>query len=154
MDNQISVWLLPLRYGFSAGTPVGLGVRYQKELVPQGFIHWTNGMRDEFGLEGGVDYVHSNPNIGAFRWSYNEFDIVVGAVWNFWVLPELALYPKVDLGVGIESFSSVDGVSSPGGYGGFFVSGAVGAAYRIADRVLLRAEVGNNDIRVGVGFNF
>jgi hypothetical protein len=153
MNNQLSVWFIPVGYDYSAGFGLGLGARYQWVVVPQGFIRFTNGMRDEFGIEAGIDYIHDSPP-NDLGWSYNEVDFVAGATWNFWILPNLCVYPKIDIGVGTGSFSTNAGVVAPGGYGGFFIDFEPGVAYRVADKVLLRAEVGTRELRLGVGFKF
>ena len=151
MDNTISVFgLLGYEYSF-AGSGFGLGARYQKVVVPAGFLHLTNGVRDELGVEGGVDYVSYSWGNG---WSYNEFSVVVGVTWNFWLNPKLALYPKLDIGYRFGS------VSAPVGFatdyystGGVLFQGAAGIVYKL-DRILLRAEVGSGYLRAGVGFTF
>jgi hypothetical protein len=126
-----------------------VGVRYQKTLVKQGLLR-TGSVRDDVGLEGGLDYFHySFNNVGA-DYSYNEVAVLVGAVWNFWFLDgKLALYPKVDVGYRFGSWS----MSSIGGYGGVVVQGSGGVAYRLA-RLTLRAEAGSGSLRLGAGFAF
>jgi hypothetical protein len=153
MDNQISVWGI-LGYYYSAGSGVGLGARYQKVVVPQGFLHLTNGVRDELGVEGGVDFLHYSWDFFGFSWTYNEFDLVAGVVWNFWLTPQIAVYPKVDLGYGFGSWSSDAPGADPGGsYGGVFIQGAAGAVYKL-DRLMLRAELGTGSVRLGAAFSF
>jgi hypothetical protein len=155
MDNTISVFGI-LGYRYSAGSGFGLGARYQKVVVPQGFLKLTNGIHDELGIEGGVDYVHYAWDFyGLGGWSYNEFNIVVGATWNFWLNDKLALYPKLDLGFGFGSWSAPADwtYGNPSGYGGVFFAGSAGIVYKM-DKLLLRAEVGSGSLRAGVGFHF
>ena len=162
MDNQISVWGI-LGYGFGYGTGYGLGARYQKIVIPasQSFLKLQNGIRDEIGIEGGVDFAHYSYDYGflgdAYDWSYNEFSIVVGGVWNFWLNEKLAVYPKIDLGFGFGSVSvDIPGVDSGDldtSEGGLILQGAVGAVYKL-DRLNLRAELGNHYLRLGAGFTF
>jgi len=162
MDNQISVWGI-LGYGFGYDLGYGLGARYQKIVVPanKSFLKLTNGIRDEIGIEGGVDFAHYSYDYGflgdSYGWSYNEFSIVVGGVWNFWLNEKLAVYPKIDLGFGFGSVSvDIPGVDSSDlntDEGGLIFQGAVGAVYKL-DRLNLRAELGNHYLRLGAGFAF
>jgi hypothetical protein len=153
MDNTISVWGI-LGYQYSAGSGFGLGARYQKVVVPEGFLHLTNGIKDELGIEGGIDYLHYSWDFYGYGWSYNEFNVVAGVTWNFWLNPKLALYPKLDLGFGFGSWSSdLTGDTEPSGYGGIYFAGSAGIVYKL-DRLLLRAEVGSGSLRAGVAFGF
>ena len=162
MDNQVSVWGI-LGYGFGYDLGYGLGARYQKIVNPadKSFLKLTNGIRDEIGIEGGIDFVHYSYSYGYFGsgydWSYNEFSIVVGGVWNFWLNDKLAVYPKIDLGFGFGSVSvDIPGVSSSAvdnNAGGLILQGAVGAVYKL-ERLNLRAELGNHYLRLGAGFTF
>jgi hypothetical protein len=156
MDNQISIWGI-YSYHYSFGG-YGLGARYQKTVLPEGVLK-NAGIRDDIGIEGGIDYVHYSwdYSFGSnYTWTYNEFSVVVGAVWNFWLTPQLAVYPKLDLGVGFGSWSTPSGfggsVSHPTS-GGLLFQGAVGAVYKL-DRLALRAEAGTGYLRAGVAFNF
>jgi len=152
MDNNISVWGI-LGYRYSAGTGWGLGARYQKVVVPEGFLHLTNGIKDELGVEGGIDYTSYSWDFYGYGWTYNEFDILVGVTWNFWLNPKLCVYPKLDLGFGFGSWSSDFTGSNPSGYGGVYFQGAAGIVYKLS-RVSLRAEVGSGSLRAGVSFAF
>jgi len=152
MDNNISIWGI-VGYRYSAGTGWGLGARYQKVVVPEGFLHLTNGVKDELGVEGGIDYTSYSWDFYGYGWTYNEFDILVGVTWNFWINPKLCLYPKLDLGFGFGSWSSSFTGENPSGYGGVFFQGAAGVVYKL-NRVSLRAEVGSSSLRAGVSFAF
>lgn len=153
MDNNISVWGI-VGYRYSAGSGWGLGARYQKVVVPEGFLHLTNGVKDELGVEGGIDYTSYSWDFYGYGWTYNEFDILVGVTWNFWLNPKLCLYPKLDLGFGFGSWSSsAPGIGNPSGYGGIFFQGAAGVVYKL-NRISLRAEVGSSSLRAGVSFAF
>jgi hypothetical protein len=150
MDNQISVWLIDSYYYSFGG--IGLGARYQKTIVPQGFLQ-NAGVRDDFGLEGGIDYVHYSWSYPFGSLTYNEISFVVGGVWNFWLTRELVVYPKIDLGLAFGSWSSPQLGSSHPSSGGLVLQGAAGIAYKL-NQVALRAEVGSGYLRGGVGFNF
>jgi len=154
MDNTISAFGL-LGYAYSV-TGFGLGARFQKTLVPGGFLR-SDKVHDDFGIDVGLDYNHFSFDCGVAGvdcgWSYNEFVVLAGAVWNFWLLDgKLALYPKVDLGFAFGSVSTPTGVSSSG-YGGLVVQGAGGAVYKVSG-IALRAELGSRSLRLGAGFAF
>jgi len=155
MGNTISAFAaLGYSYGFS--TALGVGARYQITLVPKGFLHHLPPqMHDEFALEPGFDYFHASYGFGAgYSWDYNEFTPLVGALWNIWINDNLAVYPKLDVGFRIASWSeSANGMSVNTGHADLFplyFQGAAGIAYRLGI-VSLRAEVGWEALRAGVG---
>jgi hypothetical protein len=149
MDNVVSAFGI-FSYWY-AETGLGLGVRYQKTLVPTGVLKLAN-VHDDIGLEGGLDYYHYGFSTLGYNWTYNEFALLVGGVWNFWFLNDkLAIYPKIDLGYRFGSWSTNTGITSPGGFGGLVVQGSAGVVYKIS-RVTLRAEVGSGSLRLGAGF--
>lgn len=158
MNNEFSIFAIssPFEPYAGAGAGIGLGARYQLTLVPEGVLGSPR-VRDDIGLEFGADWAHYSwndtyPAYGTVGWSYNEVAPVVGAVWNFWFTPRLALYPKLDLFYRIGWWSSnVPGASTPGGFGGFDAQLAAGLVYKL-DKVALRAEIGSYSIRFGVGF--
>src|SRR5215831_265754 len=150
-DNLVSAFGL-LGYAY-ANSGFGLGARYQKTLVPVGVIK-SGSVHDEFAIEGGLDYYRYGFDTFGASWSYNEIAIVAGAVWNFWLLEDkLALYPKIDFAYRFGSFSTNNGVASPVGYGGLWIQGAAGAAYRVG-ALALRAEAGSGSLRLGAGYTF
>jgi hypothetical protein len=143
-------------YGFSVG--LGLGARYQWVIVPKGFLHsLPPTMHDEFALEPGFDYFHASYSVVGYNWDYNEFTPLIGALWNIWLNDKLAVYPKLDIGYRIVSWSaSYNGMSIGGAHDYLFpvyIEGAAGVIYRIG-AVSLRAEVGWEDLRLGAGFSF
>jgi hypothetical protein len=149
MDHDLSAFGV-LSYTYRAGTGAGLGVRYQKTIEREGVLKLSD-IRDDIGIEAGMDVVHSRwSSLGTRSVSYDEIMPVVGGVWNFWLTPQAALYPKLDLGwrFGWWSDSKATGTS---GYGGFFVQAAAGIVYRL-ERVTLRAELGTGLLRGGVAF--
>lgn len=138
---------------------VGVGVRAMVPLVPEGLLG-SRSVRDELVLDLGADFVHYSDRVGAYGYyldyTWNGLLPVVGLEWNFWLNRNLALYPKLDLGYWIGWYSGWDnqyGYSRPGGYGGFFIEGAVGLIYKLP-RLALRAEVGSGLLRLGVAFPF
>jgi hypothetical protein len=152
--SSISVWGV-----FDAGPVdgVGVGLRLALPLAPQGLLHAK--IKDELVLEFGSDFVHYSDRVGypGFYESYdfNGLLLVGGVAWNFWFTPQLALYPKLDLGWWLGWYS---GWYDRYGYAhhdfdGLFVQGAVGLIYRLP-KVDLRVELGSGLLRLGVGFPF
>jgi hypothetical protein len=144
MDNNLSIWGI-FSFNYSAGSGLGIGARYQKTIVPEGFIRHSR-ITDDLGIEGSLEYRHYSWDFG----SYNEFDIAAGVVWNVWFTDQFAVYPKLGLGVGFGSWSDDVG-DEPDGYGGVYLFGAAGVIYKI-DALTLRAELGSNSLQLGVGF--
>jgi hypothetical protein len=152
MDGDLSLWGLAGYgyYGDDAG--FGLGGRYQAVVAPRGLLHSAS-VKDEIGLEFGIDWVHYAWHYYGYGWTYNEVSPVIGATWNFWLNNQLALYPKVDLAFRFGSWSSnAYPYGHPGGYGGAAIEGAVGLVFRVAPRVALRVEAGTYAFRFGVAF--
>jgi hypothetical protein len=157
MDNEVSIFGLMTPYGgyAGAGTGVGVGARYQMTLVPEGILHASR-VRDDIGLEFGLDWDHYSFNAGVppnnVSFTFNEIAPVLGGVWNFWFNDRLAIYPKVDLFYRVGWWSTnIAGAQTPGGFGGFDAQFAAGIVYKL-DKVALRAEVGSYSLRLGVGF--
>ena len=153
---------LGIGYGYGFSTGLGVGARFEWVFLPDGALKLRNGMHDEIGVEAGFDYFHAGYDAGTFggekvTWSYNEFTPVVGIVWNFWLTDKLALYPKIDLGYRIASWSeSVSGsgsvASASPGFSALYFQGAGGIVYR-AGPVALRAEAGWEALRLGAGID-
>jgi opacity protein-like surface antigen len=153
--EMLSVWAV-LDPGPVSG--VGVGGRVMLPLVPQGLLHHPR-IKDELTLELGADFVHFEDRVGYaptyVDYSWNGFLPVVGATWNFWLTPELALYPKVDLGYWFGWYSGWNEYYGYGhaGFGGAFLQGALGVVYRL-QTVALRVELGSGLLRIGAGFPF
>jgi hypothetical protein len=136
---------------------VGFGFRVGLPLAPQGILHAK--VRDELVLELGGDYLHYSEHVGygpyAVDYSWNGLLAVAGLEWNFWLVPQLALYPKIDLGFETGWYTGWN--PAPGyyydrhAYGGLFAQIAAGAIYRLQS-VDLRLELGSAMVRLGVGF--
>ena len=135
----------------------GAGFRVAVPIAPQGLLHAR--IRDELVLELGMDYVHYAAHLGwpygAYDYSWNGLLAVGGVAWNFWLTPQLALYPKLDLGFEYGWYHGWDtawgGYYDQHSYGGLFVQGAAGLIYRLHS-VDLRVELGTGLLRLGVGF--
>ncbi len=137
---------------------VGLGARVAVPIVPQGLLHAR--VRDELVLELGADFVHYSERVGYpfyVDYSWNGFLAVGGVAWNFWFTPQLALYPKLDLGWWFGSYRGWDARYDPyygrHDYDGAFLQAAAGLIYRFRT-VDLRVELGSGLLRVGVGIPF
>ena len=159
MNADLTPWVLLAPYAYGAGGGFGLGLRYQVAVAPRGLLHLANGVHDEFGIEFGADWVHyRNWDYYGYNWAYDEFSPTVGLAWNFWLTPQLALYPKIDLAFRFGTWSRPPGYpygypyGHPGGYGGVDVELAAGLAFRIANRVALRAEANTYALCLGVAF--
>lgn len=146
-------------YGFSAA--FGVGARFQWTLVPEGFLSkQQKTIHDELALEPGFDYFHAGYSVGAgaynVSWDYNEFTPLVGVVWNVWLNDKFAVYPKVDVGYRIASWSeSVNGTTTATAHADLFplyFQGAAGVVYRTGV-VSLRAELGWEALRAGVALS-
>jgi hypothetical protein len=137
---------------------VGLGGRYMMPIAPEGVLRHPR-IRDEFTLEFGVDFLHYEDSVGDYPayedYSWNGFVPVVGATWNFWFTPRVAVYPKLDLGWRFGWYSGWD--PGPGysqaDFDGLFLQGAIGLVYRL-ETVALRVELGSDLLRLGVGFPY
>jgi len=151
MNHSLSAFL-DVGYGFGYATGFGVSGRYQFILVPDGLIDSPK-VRDEFGLEVGLDFFHVGWSLGNSSYSYNEFTPVVGAVWNFWLSDKFALYPKIDLGYHIGTVSATVGGQSVDAsaisFSALYFQGTGGLVYRVSDAIGLRAEAGWSSLRLG-----
>jgi hypothetical protein len=150
-ELSFSLDLAPGPYGAGAGFRVGI------PLVPQGLIHGSR-VRDELLLEVGGDFLHYDEHIGYpydVHYSWNGIAAVGGLAWNFWLTQQFALYPKIDLGLMWGWYSGWDPAYGTyydrHSYAGPFAQVAGGLIYRLQS-VDLRAELGTEMFRVGVGF--
>jgi hypothetical protein len=151
--QSLSVWAV-LDPGPIDG--VGFGGRLMLPIAP-GVLHHPR-VRDEFTLELGGDFVHYEDRIGVTPFSvdyaWNGFLLVGGATWNFWFTPQLALYPKLDVGYFFGWYSARDyGPYARADFDGLFLQGAAGLIYKL-QTVSLRVELGSGLLRLGVGFPF
>lgn len=119
------------RYGLPA---LGLGARLYFPLVNDGFAPTLN---DEFGVEAGVDLM-LRFNV-AF---YPLIDIPVAALWRLHVTPQVNVYAKAGLGLGLGNRFDAP----------VYLVGEllVGVGLRITDTVGLRFEAGYPGVRLGL----
>jgi hypothetical protein len=133
----------------------GIGASYMIPVANGVLKHPT--IRDQFEIEFGVDYLRrSYDYFAGGNYTWNEVVPVVGVAWMVWLKPNLAVYPKADVGYafgwlsGFDYCKGIAGCSDPS-YGGVFVNGSVGVMYNVGSLVL-RAELGNELIKGGLGF--
>jgi hypothetical protein len=139
---------------------VGLGASFQLPLVPQGLIHDPGfKLHDSLDFDVGVDYLSywDTQHSGPYSYDVSEFNLHAGVLWNFWLTPKVALYPKVGLGYSFAHYSySPDW--PPGyahsEYGGLYPELAVGGQLKLGSAMSLRGELGWSGLKVGLGFDF
>jgi hypothetical protein len=157
MQGAVTVFL-GLGYGWGLGVGEGVGARFQYDFLPKGVFHFQNGMHDEMGVEAGLDFFHVSYGYGdGYNETYNEFTPLAGWVWNFWLTDKLAVYPKLDIGIRIGSYSYTDNHGNTvSNYSNdvfpLYFEGAAGVVYRVGP-VALRGEVGWEAVRLGASIN-
>lgn len=147
--GSVAAWVI-LGYGHA----VGVGARYRTSLVPEGFLHSAQ-VRDSLDLEAGLDYISwYGYGVAPYDYGYNMFLPRAGLMWNFWLSPELALYPKLDLGFAFGSYTGTYPTAGRHDFSGLFLEGSVGLIWRFRRDMSLRGELGNEGLRLGLGFDF
>ncbi len=144
------------------GSAVGVGASFQLPLVPQGLIHDPGfRLRDSLDLDLGVDYLsywnHYYYYDGGPYYDVSMFNLHAGLIWNFWLTPKVAVYPKAGLGFGIVHYtysSNWNPVYATSSYGGVYPELAVGGQLRLSNALSLRGELGWSGLKVGLGFAF
>jgi hypothetical protein len=140
----------------------GVGVSLQLPLAPQGLIHDPGfRIRESLDLDLGFDYLsywsHKYAYPGGPYYDVSEFNLHAGLVWNFWLTPQLALYPKVALGYGVVHYDyspAWNPAWDHGAYGGLYPELAAGLQLKLASSLTLRGELGWAGLKVGLGFAF
>ena len=135
----------------------GIGASFMFPVANGVLKHPT--IRDQFMVEVGVDYLRRSYDwLAAGSYTWNEVVPTVGVAWNVWLKPNLAVYPKLDVGYAFGWLSGFDycqglaGCSNPS-YGGVFVDGSVGVLYDLG-AIVLRGELGNELVKGGLAFLF
>jgi hypothetical protein len=143
--------------GYDSGW--GVGLRYKMPLAPRGVIGPNaSNIRDEIDLEFGADlvtyaYRYNTPPYD-YRYSWTALRPRVGVMWEFWFTPQIALYPKLDLGYQIGWYSGWDAANSPPAWNGLFLEPSLGFIWQFKPTTSLRIEAGSEGLKVGVGFAF
>lgn len=134
--------------GYGYGDGVGVGARYMIPLpIPSLLTHtW---LRDSWAVEFGGDLMYYSLGVA----DYHETVLipVAGVMWNVWLNDQFAVYPKAEIGFGIDVGSTYNGVVE---HNGIYPSGAAGLLYQVTKQITLRAEVGSTGLRGGAGFFF
>jgi hypothetical protein len=147
--GSVAVWGI-LGYGDA----VGVGARYRTALVPEGFIR-SSTVHDSLDLEGGFDYINwYGYGSAPYDYGYNMFVPCVGVMWSLWVAPEVALYPKLDLGFAIGSYHGTYPPTGRRHFDGLRVDAGAGVIWRFRRTLSLRGEIGSVGLRLGLGFDF
>ncbi len=128
-------------------TGVGGGVTYQKTIAPGGFLRTRGILKDDIGIEGGVEYYGTSWTVFGITQSANVLQFMLGGAWNLWLSDRFAFYPKVSL---VYRKASGD-LINPGN--SFDVDGAAGFIYK-AGAIHLKGEAGLMAVRLGVGMAF
>mgnify|MGYP000871004125 CR=1 FL=1 len=147
--GSAAVWAI-LGYGHA----VGVGARLRGSVAPQGLLHSPQ-VRDTVDVEGGFDYINwYGYGVAPYDYGYNMFLPRVGLMWNFWLSREVALYPKLDLGFAFGSYTGDYPAAGRRDFDGLFLEGSVGVIWRFRPALALRGELGNEGLRLGLGFDF
>jgi hypothetical protein len=139
---------------------IGVGASFQAALLPRGLIHDPGfRLRDSLDLDLGVDYLSywNRYYVGPYSYDLTEVDLHAGLIWNFWLAPGLAVYPKVGLGYSIASYAYSAGwtpIYGRGNYGGLYADLAVGGQLRLSSALSLRGELGWTGLKAGLAFSF
>jgi hypothetical protein len=139
---------------------IGLGASFQLPVVPQGLIHDPGfKLHDSLDLDFGLDYLNywDTHYAGPYSYDVSELNLHAGVIWNFWLTPQLALYPKAGLGYSFAHYSySPDWPPGYGHteYGGLYPELAVGGQLKLSNTLSLRGELGWSGLKIGVGFAF
>ena len=145
--------------GYHAGfdNAWGVGVRYKMALAPRGVIGPNaSNIRDEVDLEFGGDIVQSNyrfnlPPPNDFHYTWTAIRPRVGVLWAFWFTPQIALYPKLDLGYEFGWFSGFDAAGTPS-WNTLFLEPSLGFVWQFKPSTSIRVEVGSEGLKLGIGF--
>lgn len=156
---------VPFRSGETAPSPtgvsiwgmvpwggLGVGARLMIPLSIGPLLH-NGSVRDSFALEGGADLLHFSSDAFGSGFSYDILLPVAGLMWNVWLSPRFALYPKIELGYMFAWVTGYPGPVTPS-YSGLFADGAGGVLYKMGSGITLRAELGIAGLKLGAGWLF
>lgn len=134
---------------------IGVGARFMVPVAIPPLIHGTS-VKDSFAFEGGADFLRWSYGFGAFgNYTVTELVPVAGLMWSIWLNPQLAFYPKVELGYVFYSVSGFDQTwGSRPTYSFLFWDLTGGALYRLNGGITLRAEIGYAGLKLGAGWLF
>jgi hypothetical protein len=123
---------------------IGIGGRYFHPIVPDGFLPELN---DSFEIGGGIDFF---PIV--IYWGGVDVVVPVEARWTFHLMPNLAAYAKVSIGIDLSFGSAYYGL----GHGNldFWNSAGPGIIYQLSDKMSFQAELTYRGFRGGIAFVF
>jgi hypothetical protein len=129
---------------------VGAGARYMLPVPIPSLIHHAR-IKDSWAVEFGADLLYWS--VGNVLGDYHETELIPigGLMWTVWLTPQFAVYPKAEIGFGINVAGSR---YSYVGHSGIYPAGAAGLLYQVSKTVTLRAEAGSTGLRGGVGLFF
>jgi len=136
-------------FGIVPFSGVGVGVRYMLPVGLPSIIRHPR-IKDAWAVEFGADVLYLSYGAANFA-DYHETHILPlgGLMWNVWLTPQFAVYPKAEAGFSIRAASSADAAPS---HSGVYIAGAAGLLYQLSSAVTLRAELGSSGARLGAGF--
>jgi hypothetical protein len=150
-SNALTLWgILP--YG-SYGFGYGLGARFMMPFPPIPRLLTHTKFKDYWALEFGADFWRVSYSYVTTDYAWNALVPTIGLMWQVWLLPNLGVYPKAELGYEFGWLSGYNGPGDPS-YGGFRINGAAGIIYQLAGGLSLRGELGYLGAKGGVAWQF
>jgi len=142
-DLSLMAWL-PWYYGFG----IGLDIRYEIPILPDGFIPNVN---DEFTIEPCLGLAFANYGYANLGYNYVDIAPSVFGVWGFHVLRNLRLYGALGLGYNVVSWTG----NGPGNtWYPVYWDAAVGMNYKFASNMSFRGELGSMGLKAGLSIYF
>jgi hypothetical protein len=150
-SNALTGWLI-VPYG-SYGFGYGIGGRFMMPfpVIPRLLTHTK--FKDYWALEFGADFWRVSYGYVGGDYGWNALVPTIGLMWQVWLLPNLGVYPKAELGYEFGWLSGYNGPGDPS-YGGFRINGAAGIIYQLAGGLSLRGELGYLGAKGGVAWQF
>lgn len=134
---------IPWQY-FGYGFPFSVGGRYYIPIVHDGFIPALN---DSFGIEFGADFFGT---VGPYYGFGGFVSLPVEAMWQFHLTRDFSAYGKLGFAVQVHFGQNYFG-NNLAYVTADLVAGA-GIMYKVSSAVVLRAELGYNGAKIGIGF--
>lgn len=149
-SNALSLWAILPWGGY------GIGGRFMMPFptIPRLLTHTK--FKDYWALEFGADYLHWSYGFGAFGdYSWNALLPTASIMWQVWLLPNLGVYPKAEVGYEFGWYSGWnDAWGNRPSYGGLFINGAAGIIFQLNSSLALRGEAGYAGAKAGVAWQF
>ncbi len=143
--QMISVFVgIPWQY-FGYGFPFSVGGRYYIPIVHDGFIPALN---DSFGIEFGADFFGT---VGPYYGFGGFISLPVEAMWQFHLTRDFSAYGKLGFALQVHFGQNYFGNNAAYLTGDLIAD--VGIIYKVSDVMSLRAELGYNGAKIGLGFS-